>query len=115
MSLHQPDQFHSDPANWKLGIFYFCRADPRIIVPKRIRGLGWTLNLGRPLAVPAFCAAIGVIIGAGKIARHFGADYGTSLTIKMILALGLIGLCYWLARTPKVEDQQGKDADAPNP
>jgi hypothetical protein len=115
MSIYQLDQFHSDPSNWKLGIFYFCRADPRIIVPKRIRGLGWTLNFGRPLAVPAFCAAIGLIIGAGKAARHFGADYGTSLTIKLIVALGLIGLCYRLARTPKAGDGKGDGPDAPNP
>ena len=45
------DQLHADPSNWKCGIFYFCRRDQRIIVPKRIRGPGWTINFARPSAL----------------------------------------------------------------
>jgi uncharacterized membrane protein len=33
-----------DPLNWKWGIFYVNRNDSRLIVPKRIKSLGWTLN-----------------------------------------------------------------------
>lgn len=40
----QYDQWHQDPRNWKLGIFYFNKLDPRIMPPKRIKFLGWTLN-----------------------------------------------------------------------
>jgi uncharacterized membrane protein len=37
--------FNKDnPLNWKWGIFYFNRKDSRVIVPKRINSLGWTLN-----------------------------------------------------------------------
>ena len=36
--------WHQDPANRKLGIFYFNKADTRILPPKRIKQLGWTLN-----------------------------------------------------------------------
>jgi hypothetical protein len=46
-----PDELHADPANWKWGIFYFSREDRRIVVPKRIRGLGWTINFARPEAI----------------------------------------------------------------
>jgi uncharacterized membrane protein len=35
---------HDDPLNWKWGIFYVNRLDNRLIVPKRIKSLGWTLN-----------------------------------------------------------------------
>jgi uncharacterized membrane protein len=38
------DESHKDPANWKLGIFYFNKADPRLMPPKRIPGLGYTVN-----------------------------------------------------------------------
>ena len=36
----KPDQetlnsWHSDPSNWKLGIFYYNRKDKRIFPPKR--------------------------------------------------------------------------------
>ena len=44
-------QLWSDPANWKSGIFYNCKADPRVIVPKRF-GIGWTINFARASAFP---------------------------------------------------------------
>lgn len=33
-----------DPLNYKFGIFYFNRNDGRIVVPKRTRTFGYTLN-----------------------------------------------------------------------
>ena len=44
-----------NPQNWtsgskSLGV-YFSHADSRIIVPKRIRSQGWTLNLAKPAGV----------------------------------------------------------------
>ncbi|WP_406826626.1 DUF5808 domain-containing protein [Pedobacter sp. KACC 23697] len=36
--------------NWKWGIFYFNKNDRRLIVPKRIKILGWTLNFAHPLS-----------------------------------------------------------------
>ena len=33
-----------DSDNYKWKSFYFNRKDPRILVPKRMRLLGWTLN-----------------------------------------------------------------------
>jgi uncharacterized membrane protein len=40
------DRMSDDPMNYKLGIFYFNRKDSRIVVPKRIRWMGWTMNFG---------------------------------------------------------------------
>ena len=40
----EKDFNHDDPQNWKWGIFYVNAKDSRLIVPKRIMGLGWTLN-----------------------------------------------------------------------
>ncbi|WP_372751991.1 DUF5808 domain-containing protein [Labilibaculum sp.] len=33
--------------NW-IGVLYFNRKDSRVIVPKRISGMGWTLNFANP-------------------------------------------------------------------
>lgn len=44
-------KWHNDPGNWKLGIFYFNKADKRIFPPKRIRGLGWTVNFANPISI----------------------------------------------------------------
>lgn len=37
-----------DINNYKWNVFYFNREDRRIIVPKRTRFLGWTINFARP-------------------------------------------------------------------
>lgn len=38
-----------DDKHWKLGQFYFNREDPSIFLEKRF-GIGWTINLARPMA-----------------------------------------------------------------
>ncbi len=38
-----------DDKYWKLGIFYLNKKDPSLFVEKRF-GIGWTINVGRPLA-----------------------------------------------------------------
>lgn len=93
------DQLHSDSANWKWGIFYFCRQDPRIIVPKRIRGLGWTINFARPSALLWVLAILLFVYGAIALARLAGATHDTQLAIKVLLALGIIGFCYRAAHS----------------
>jgi hypothetical protein len=112
VSIHRLDQFHSDPANWKYGIFYFCRADPRIIVPKRIIGLGWTLNFARPMAVPFVLLLLAVIWGVLELLRHLGASAEVRLCAKICLATGVIALCYYLAhRRPPSSDAKPDSAD----
>ena len=40
---------NNNPINWK-GMFYVNPKDPRILVPKKIPSLGWTLNFGKPVS-----------------------------------------------------------------
>jgi len=40
------DRMINDPINYKWGIFYFNRKDSRVVVPKRSKMMGWTLNFG---------------------------------------------------------------------
>ena len=98
MSNHALDHFHRDPANWKLGFIYFCSADQRVIVPKRIRGLGWTLNFARPLAVPFLGFLIALVLGGLELARWLGAGSDARFAITLLLALGIIALCYRLSK-----------------
>ena len=73
MSTSVSDRHYFESNNWKLGFIYFCRADQRIFVPKRIRGLGWTLNFARPLALPFLGFILAVIYGVSELSRSFGA------------------------------------------
>lgn len=49
-----------DPQYWK-GPFYFNKKDYRIIVPKRNKPMGWTLNMASPYSYISL-AAIALII-----------------------------------------------------
>jgi protein-S-isoprenylcysteine O-methyltransferase Ste14 len=46
------ERLWSDPANWRYGLIYHCKEDPRVWVPKRQKWRGWTLNLAHPHAIP---------------------------------------------------------------
>ena len=63
-----------NPLNWR-GVFYVAPRDPRLWVPKRPPGIGWTLNFARRaswlvlvllLGVPLVTALVGVIAGRGR-------------------------------------------------
>ena len=59
------DQWHNDPSNWKLGIFYYNKQDKRLFPPKRSKQLGSTVNFANPmsiLAVILLVAAIWIVI-----------------------------------------------------
>ncbi|UOK43807.1 MULTISPECIES: DUF5808 domain-containing protein [Flavobacterium] len=48
------DNWHKDPNNWKWGIFYYNPKDPRVMVPKKIEWMGWTINFANTKAVLLF-------------------------------------------------------------
>ncbi|MEO6757918.1 MAG: DUF5808 domain-containing protein [Saprospiraceae bacterium] len=43
-------KWHNDPDNWVGGIFYYNPADKRLLPPKRVPALGWTVNFGNPVS-----------------------------------------------------------------
>jgi hypothetical protein len=51
-----------DPRNWKWAGIYFCKEDPRVIVPKRIKWFGWTLNFARPSAIPTVLLIVAFLV-----------------------------------------------------
>ena len=57
------DQWHNDPANWKLGIFYYNKKDKRLLPPKRIKEFGWTINFANPYSILTFVIFILLILG----------------------------------------------------
>ncbi|MCW3075498.1 MAG: hypothetical protein JWO32_107 [Bacteroidetes bacterium] len=45
------DEWHNDPDNWKFGIFYFNKKDKRLLPPKRLAFMGWTINFANPFSI----------------------------------------------------------------
>ncbi|MBC1435811.1 DUF1648 domain-containing protein [Listeria rocourtiae] len=58
---NQSRPVRSDDENWKFGVFYFNRRDPAIFIEKRF-GVGWTINMARPIAWISVVAIIAIII-----------------------------------------------------
>ncbi len=56
MSREELERHWANPENW--GTVYHCPEDPRVIVPKRQPGMGWTLNFAHPLGIPALLLAL---------------------------------------------------------
>ena len=54
----QYETWHNDPANWRWYFFYYNPLDKRIFPPKRIAGLGWTVNFANAYSV---LVVIGII------------------------------------------------------
>lgn len=59
----------NDPTNYRYGIFYFNPNDDRIIVPKRITALGWTLNFANP---KAYIALFIIVVAIPYLTITFG-------------------------------------------
>ncbi|MGB8355548.1 MAG: protein kinase [Chthoniobacteraceae bacterium] len=96
------DEMSRDRNNWHLYFIYFCRRDPRIIVPKRITGLGWTINFGNPFAVPFTIGIIGLVLGVMEAANVVGLTGNALLTVKVAVLIGVVWICHKLsmARIP---------------
>lgn len=59
----RPDEIEAcwkDPNNYKCGV-YCCKADPRVIVPRRFKWMGWTINFARPSAIPVLLGLVALI------------------------------------------------------
>lgn len=59
----QDEQPQNDPDNYQWGFFYVNPRDERILVPKRLHGLGWTINFGNPRTGPYLLLVMVVSLG----------------------------------------------------
>lgn len=60
------ERLWNDPAHWSL-FGYRCPQDPRVIVPKRVRALGWTINWAHPKAVQMLLLMMGIAAGPALV------------------------------------------------
>jgi|GEM_PF-607804 len=97
MNLVDLNEMHADSNNWRLGIFYYSPSDPRIVVRKRFRAMGWTLNFARPLAIPLIVFVLAAIYGVMRFSDHMAwGDTGYWLSIVFML-IGISSLMGWLS------------------
>ena len=79
-----------DPRNRKWG-FYYCKADPRVIVPKRWKWMGWTINAARPSAIPVAVLLVAIFL---VIPIYIVKAKGGGTSVMFVTgAAGIIFLC----------------------
>lgn len=98
MHKEEIDLLWQDKNNWKRIGFYSCQRDPRIIVPKRIKWMGWTINFAHPLAIPTIFIIILLSVGPTLFVLFF--TYPTVDSIIWTLGasiIAVVSLCYYLS------------------
>ena len=74
------EKLWSDSSHWRNSIIYRCKDDPRLVVPKRCKWGGWTLNFAHAFAwVVLLLVFLSIIVPIG------------------FLLAGLMGIAGWLA------------------
>jgi hypothetical protein len=92
------DASAADGANWHWGI-YWCREDPRLVVPKRVKWLGWTLNLAQPGAWVLLMALTVVPVAVIVFELWLGVrDLWVVMATVAAMCVCIVVLCAWLAR-----------------
>lgn len=81
-------------------MFYVCRDDPRTIVPKRIRGLGWTLNFAHPATYVWVVVLFLFAWMTVALAKAAGASHESVLALKIVMAFGILFFCHRAANAP---------------
>jgi uncharacterized membrane protein len=60
--MNEENEYHNNPGNWKLGIFYFNPKDKRVFVLKRLPGMGLTINFANPYSILVILGLIALIL-----------------------------------------------------
>jgi len=89
------------PSNYKWGLIYYCKADPRAIVPKRLKWMGWTVNFARPSAIPLVGLLFVVLAVPVWIVTAKGAETGIVLVIGGAAIAVVCLLCAYLSSRTK--------------
>jgi len=90
MTREEIETCWKDPNNRKWGVFYYCKADPRVIVPRRWKWMGWTINTARRSAIPVVLLLLAIVAVPLLIVRALGGGNGIEL---ITLAASITVLC----------------------
>ena len=96
MTREDLDRLWADPGNW--GIVYRCAQDPRAIVPRRRRWMGWTINFAHPLAWLYFLISMAIAVGPVLVLLRLGIVSRPVIIVALIASvLALVGFSHWEA------------------
>ena len=96
MTREEIEDCWKDPHNWKWRVYY-CKADPRAIVPRRFKWMGWTVNFARPSAIPVILLMLAIVTVPLVIVKAKGAGSGIVFITGAVSITVLCVLCAYLS------------------
>jgi len=100
MTPQELEAFEKDPRNRKWGVYY-CKADPRVIVPKRFQWMGWTINAARPSAIPVALLVVAVVAVPVLIVKALGSGKAVEWATIAVSGAMVCLLCAYLSSTKR--------------
>jgi hypothetical protein len=97
MTREEIENCWKDPHNRKWGLFYYCKADPRVIVPRRFKWMGWTVNAARPSAIPVLLVLFAILACPVFIASANGAGKGLLIITEAVAIAVVCLICAFLS------------------
>jgi Family of unknown function (DUF5808) len=100
MTREELEACRNDPHNQKWGA-YHCKADPRVIVPKRLKWMGWAINAARPSAIPVMLLMLAILAVPGAIVTALdGGNRGFLVAVAASVAVVCL-LCAFLSSSKR--------------
>ena len=94
------EQLWRDPVNWKRGLIYSCKDDPRIVVPKKQKWRGWTINFAHRRATPTLILMILAAVLPVFLFAIFGLARTPIWWACLFLTMAIICLVCWYLSSP---------------
>jgi ABC-type methionine transport system permease subunit len=98
-----------DPRNRKWGVYY-CRADPRVIVPRHAKWMGWTVNAARPSAIPVVLLLLALLAIPMFVVSASGGESGAVLLTAAASGTVICLVCAYLSSTTRYEAKDPMDS-----
>lgn len=95
MKREDAEKLWESPESWKFGVFYSCEGDPRLMVPKRLRWTGWTLNFAHPQAYILLAALVVIATAPTLLMVQFGSTDAIPFFGAMFFSLVVV---LWVTR-----------------
>jgi hypothetical protein len=100
MTRKEREACWNDPHDQKWGV-YHCKADPRVIVPKRLKWMGWTINAARPSAIPVMLLML-VILAFPVPSSGFLGGGNRGFLVAVAASVAVVGLlCAYLSSSKR--------------
>lgn len=96
MASLELERLWQDPRHWTPPGIYRCGEDPRLIVPKRRRWAGWTLNFAHHGAWLVLAGAVVIAVGPMLALVALGRPTaGSVLGVLIASVLALVVMSIW--------------------